>query len=255
MLENVERALNASLSELTDCAHFVDLSESLRPRLRQMLAWDTLPPDSKQLATRYMNSGRVPVKLVYNSLYVVAHATFEHFTRYLVEEVVQGIDAHAGSFETLDESLVKNHMAWAGQLLATIHQPLDYYNINYYELCRIIGTSYPGSEKVRLNPSVFSFNAGSMTVGNLEQLFGRVRININWDQFGRDRSLGQLMESTSTRETSKKVKEFLEAMVRLRNRIAHTGATISEVDLPILERQCSFIKSFFRILVSISRQT
>lgn len=249
MFETIVISLETSLREFDECLRFFENSFILRPRLSDMIAWERLDDNAKNLAQSYINMAFGRPDVIYCALFVEIHATFEQYVRDLVEESIRKMNESIKDYDRFSETIVKNNIRYTGSILATIHQPLDYYNFNYNDMCVAIGTCYPGSTSIKLNPSAFSFSAGTMTPVNIENLLKRTTVKIDWDAFGRDRSLQEIFElKKKVRATSKEVKSYMEKMVKLRNRIAHTGATVAEINASYLSMQLKFIKAFSNVL-------
>lgn len=253
MFENLNKSIEASFNELGECARFMDLSEFIQPRLgkvidRTAVSWGT---DLQRKLDTFLKLNPPQNVVICNSLFVVLHATFESFVRQLIEEAARILDAKAQKRSQMDERIIKNQMAHGGRILSSVYQPNDYLTIDFNDLCKTIGTMHSDSEKVKLDPVIFSFNAGSMSVENISRLFDRIQVSINWDDFGKDTILIQLLDTNGTRDVTKEVKDFVESMVKDRNVIAHTEPIVTRIDSALLEKRNQFIVAFLKRLTGI----
>ena len=69
-----------------------------------------------------------------------------------------------------------------------------------------------------------------MSPDNLEKFLGRVGVNVNWDRFGAEGSIKEVMGETGTRACAKAVREAVDFLVMGRNVVSHTGSLDGELD-------------------------
>lgn len=245
------RELDVTLGDVHSTLRFVKAAAYLRPRLGNMGAWDNLDADSMKAVQAYVSEKTFQPDTTFRGLYIVLYGALEQFTRRLIRDAVVVLDAAVGDFDDLDDRIKFQNAYRTGQALATIGDPPDHMVIDYEELCRRIGTCTTGSLSFGLNAEAFSLFYTNLTPARLEDVLKRLGIKTNWDIFGGDPALKQLVGCTGTRDAATAVKQRLSDFTKTRNRLAHNGSvgvTITDVDV---EEMMGFLKCFARALADM----
>ena len=249
MFESLENNLDAYLQELTDCIDFVATSSTLRPRLAPYVTWnaENLP---KLLITNFLGTSNAKEQVIYRALYVSGHAAYEQFSRELLVAAADYISANIGPYDSLWDEIKKEHVFRTGQAMETIHQPLEHYEFDYHQLCTNIGGCIPGRPTFRLNSDALALIRGALTPENLEKVIRRLSVPFNWDSIASHAPLKACFQTQGTRALANEVKDFLDDMVKNRNRIAHSTGIAAEIGEAHVREQLRFIAAFCHALAS-----
>lgn len=213
---------------------FLRLSTKLRPRLNDIIRWETVEPPESRLVQEFLAQKDAQPELIYRGMLTLIAGGFEELVRNLVEETVEVINDSAKSYRDLSEAIKIQNMIRTGKVLAAIGEPPDHLTIDVEALCRNIGSCVGDSESFRLNAAAFSFFIYSISATHLEEIFERFGIAINYDELCNVEPIRKVFGTTDARETSKEVKEYIRRFIQKRNRISHTGSggvTVSDVDV------------------------
>jgi hypothetical protein len=201
-------------------------------------------PEANALVNRFLKSTATEPTPYYRGIVIILGGAFEHFVRGLLYEAVVTVRGSVASYDALSEKIKKENMRRTGQALATVFEPLDHFEFNYYELCKNLGTCLPGSETFTLNADVFGLYISNMSPEHLVDALGRLGVSLNWDELGSDAGLQELFGGTGARETANNIQVYLSEFIKKRNKLAHTGSgglTFSSEEIE------EFLK-FFRLL-------
>jgi hypothetical protein len=249
------KELTAYLDEIEKCFMFMDDSNRIRPRLGGLVNWNNIDQDARNKVTSFIDQRDIRMEIFFHSLYVIVHASLELFTRELMEKSVIALNQSELAYSDIPESIQHEHIYHTGLVLQTIKKPLDHYTFDYDQLSKNLGSCFSDSKSCTLNSESFSFNIGTLTPINIERLFDRICIKIDWDLFGRNINMKKIFGVTSTRKCAKSIQEALKTMVRKRNRIVHTGGATLEVGRVELQQQLQFVPVFAEILIeNIAKQ-
>jgi hypothetical protein len=253
MFEALLQGLDGFLQELNDCIDFVTVSSTLRPRLRDYIAWnrENLP---RNLITSFLGQNSVRTQVIYRALYVSAHAAFEQFSRDVVAEAADQISAIIDSYDNLWDDIKTEHVYRTGQALVTIRKPLEHFPFDFHQLSTNIGGCVPGAGKFKLNSSALALVHGPLTPENLEKLITRLSIPFNWDSLASHPPLKACFQFTDARDSANAIKAFLEKMVKNRNRIAHSTGTAAEIDEQEVREVVRFVEALCHSLSGLVKR-
>jgi hypothetical protein len=176
-----------------------------------------------------------PEELLYNTNYLSSVAAFEEFLRKSLASAILASVTKLKNFDELDTKLQDLHMKATGRLLARrSNPPQQLIGLNFFDLCRRIGTCIPGGTKFEINAEALCLLDDSMALESFIETLNLFGYQLSFDTLGADPAIGTALRTAGTRETSKALVNFVKDMVRQRNRIAHTGTTSSEVTYEIL---------------------
>lgn len=176
-----------------------------------------------------------PEDLLCNANYLSSVAAFEEFLRQTLDTAILASVAKLRSFDDMDPGLQDMHMKATGRLLARrANPPQQLSGLDYFELCRRIGTCLPGSTTFEFNSQALCLLDDALSVDQYLETLRKFGYSASWDTLGAKEELRACFGTTGTRETRKALERFLADMVRQRNRIAHTGTSASEVSSEVL---------------------
>lgn len=251
MLSEALKEFDLALDDLSSIFDFVRLAIRLRPRLSEMLSWDTMGTEGKLLASNFLSQRTADESLLYRGMVISLAGAFEHFMRRILRDSVLAISGSGASFDSLDASIKKENFYRTGLALGTIHEPLDYLELNYELLAKNLGTCFTGSAQALLNAEAFAIFLSIISPKNLEDALRRIGVVLRWDDFGRVEEVQKTLDGKGTRETAKAVEANLRQFGKMRNKIAHSGSSglvVTELDF---ERLLQFFRVFGRTLVKV----
>jgi hypothetical protein len=156
ILTNALKELDLGLDELASNLEFVRTASRLRPRLKDMLRWENLDGDAKKLATSFLGQRAAEESLFYRGMVVSLSGVFEQFVRRVLRDGILAINGNGVNYDTLDEGIKKQNFYRTGIAFGTIHEPLDYLELDYELLAKNIGTCLIGSKQAVLNADAFT---------------------------------------------------------------------------------------------------
>jgi len=231
----------SALDDIASSLEFVRSASRLRPRLKEMLHWEYMDLDAKALATTFLRQRTAEDSLLYRGMVISLAGAFEQFVRRTIRDSILAINSKARNYDSLDENLRKENFYRTGIALGTIHEPLDYFDLDYESLAKNVGTCFRGSPETLLNAEAFAIFLPTISPKSLSDALRRVGMELRWDDLGKTQSMRDVLETSDTRETANAAEEFLKRFGQMRNKIAHTGNSgivVSDVDLE------QFIKTF-----------
>ncbi len=227
---SAERELIAKLSEVEATIALMSASITLRPRLGGMLNWDSMQDYERELATEFMQLRDASLPTTLRSLLVVCYGSFEHFVRELVEKAVFAVSQQCDEIEDVSEKIRHENVFRTGQVLQSVKGGTTYREYDYIDLARTLGSCHEGGADFALNATCFSFSHGIMSPENMGRFLGRMGVAVDWDRFGAEGSIRELMGEQRTRACAKAVRESMEFLVKGRNIVSHTGNWEGELD-------------------------
>jgi hypothetical protein len=240
------RQLNAAMAELGLTAEFARTAFRLRPRLNPMLSWGILQDDDKGLVQNFLDGGGANQAAFFNGLSLVAYGVYENFVVELVGRSALVMARHAGRFD--EYPLCDEHIFRTGQALRSI-KGRRREGFDYFLLAKNLATCVPGNQAFTINHHVFADDRGSMDVDQIDNLFKRLGLDLDWDRFGAVPDLQDLLGRSGTRNCTNETKRFLNSAVAVRNKIAHTGT--GDVDAGMgVHKLMRFYPIFLAVLVT-----
>jgi hypothetical protein len=250
--ENSLKEFNATLDDLAGSLQFLKASSRLRPRLGNLLNWDTVGElDAKVLVDNYIKSKNVEPTAFYRGFLIVLAGAFEYLVRRLLAETILSINQAVVNFDELLPKVKIQNTIRTAEALRTISEPLDHLNFDFEELAVNLATCRSGATSFALNAEAFAIRITNVGPIHLFEIFERAGIKLTWDDFGKDPTLQALFEQKSTRPTSIAIEGFLDRFIKTRNRLAHTGSggiIVTEDEIEVLLR---FFGIFSTILARV----
>jgi hypothetical protein len=251
MLADTLKEFDLSLDDLSSIFDFVRSAIRLRPRLNDMLSWDSMDTEAKLLAKKFLDERTADESLLYRGMLISLAGAFEHFIRRILRDSVVAISASVTSYESMDADIKKENFYRSGLALGTIHEPLDYLELNYESLAKNLGTCFTGSTQALLNAEAFSIFLSILSPKNLGDALRRIGVDLRWDDFGKVEELQKALDTKGTRDTAKAVEANLKQFGKMRNKIAHSGSSGLVVTETDLERLLRFFRAFGKALIKI----
>ena len=155
------------------------------------------------------------------------------------------------NYDTLDEGIKKQNVYRTGIAFGTIHEPLDYLELDYESLAKNIGTCYGGSTQVVLNADAFTIFLSIISPDNLVKSLERIGVKLQWDDLGKGQALRTILDRSDSRETAKAIQDRLKWFGQTRNKIAHAGSGGVVVTESDFEQLLAFFRIFARALVPV----
>ena len=252
-----KRQLVAQLAEIEAIIRLISTAISLRPRLSSMLRWDSIVDHEQKLAADFMKNREADARTVLKALLVVSYGLLENFVKELVERAVQALNSGCKDPAKLSQSILDENIFRTGQVLQTVKTGSRTTGIEYdlSELAQGLTSCLPPNLPLSLNAACFSFGHGIVTPDNLDKLLDRLGVNLDWDRFGADTRIQKILGQTHTRDCSKETRRAVEALVRDRNIVSHTGDLNRDLVAEEVEKYTRLLPAFCEVLtVEVGRQ-
>src|ERR1700719_2612213 len=218
MLADAVKEFDLALGDLSSIFDFVRSAIRLRPRLNEMLRWESLGTEEKALAERFLDQRTAEESLLYRGMVISLAGAFEQFIRRVVRDSVVAMSGKGTSYDSLGPGIKKENFYRTGLALGTVNEPLDYLDLNYESLARNLGTCFAGSAQALLNAEAFAIFLSIISPKNLEDALRRIAVAIKWDDFGRVAEIQNALEQSGTRDTAKAVEANLKRFGQMRNK-------------------------------------
>jgi len=244
--------LDVLLDEVRTSLQFTEEASRLRPRLNDILRWETVDGETRLACQRFMELNKFRPETVYAGLYVRLYGGLEQFIRRVLRDVIVEIDSLVEKYDELDVKIQQQNIRRTGDALATILQPPDHFPVNYESLCVNIGSCRDGATTFALNADAFALHYSNITSSQLEKILKRIGIQLDWDDLGRIDSVQLFFDlEGKTRLAADETKDFLNKFSRTRNQISHNGAGGIVVAKQNMDQTVAFVSVFSRALVDL----
>lgn len=201
----------------------------------------------------FIAMGDFPEQQYCNANFISLVAGFEEFLRQTLESAVTAKARAVKSFDDLGTPAHDLHMKATGLLLTQkANPPQQLRSVDFFQICRNIGTCIPGAKAFTLNPEALSIQSNLLDLEGFMETLKKFGYNINWDRLGADAELKKCMGLKRTRDAANLLKQYLAEMVRQRNRVAHTGSS-SDITPAVLEDYLLRLLSLARAIASVLR--
>lgn len=250
-LADAVKEFDLALDDLSSIFDLVRSAIRLRPRLNGMLRWETMGAEEKTLVGTFLNQQTAEESLLYRGMVVSLAGAFEQFVRRILRDSVLAISGKGTNYDSLDASIKKENLYRTGLALGTVHEPLDYLDLDYESLAKNLGTCFTGSAQALLNAEAFAIFLSIISPKNLEDGLRRIGVGLRWDDFGKAAEMQEILKEKGTRDTAKAVEANLKWFGQMRNKIAHSGSSgvvVTEFDF---QRLLQFFRVFGRTLAQI----
>ena len=127
-------------------------------------------------------------------------------------------------------------------MLAAVNTPPAHLSIDYYDLCRRLGTCLPGSTDFEINETALTILQRVTELDTFLDCLKSLGFPFEWDDLGRDEELQKFFQTHSTRETKKELEEAIGDAVRIRHKIAHSGQSLDEITSEIFSQQLKLLE-------------
>lgn len=251
MLADALKEFDLALDDLSSIFDFARLAIRLRPRLSGMLSWASMGAEEKSLVDNFLNQRSADESLLYRGMLISLAGAFEQFIRRILRDSVLAMSGNGANYDLLEEGIKKENFYRTGLALGTIHEPLDYLELNYESLAKNLGTCFGGSSKALLNADAFAIFLSIISPKHLEEALRRIGLSLNWDDFGKVEEVQTALNRKGTRDTAKAVEAQLKQFGKMRNKIAHSGSSglvVTELDF---DRLLQFFRAFGRTLTMV----
>ncbi len=221
--------LTAHFDEARDCVAYIGKTLRLRSSLGKAVNWQLGPTYETGLADSFIKLEPPEVRPLLNGLFVTVVAAFEEFLRTIIATAVRQKAGRCKTFKDMGESFIHRHMEYSGRLLAAVHNPPAHLSIDYYDLCRRLGTCLPDSTKYEVNDAALSNVRGLVELDSFFECLNALGYSVHWDDLARNKELQKLLKTRNTRNTSKELKQAIHETVRNRHKIAHSGQSFADI--------------------------
>jgi hypothetical protein len=237
------KEFDLALDEVTEALDFSFTAAKLRPRLAGVLNRDRLYDDIERLTATFINFNSVEMAPLYRGLLVVVSGAFEQLVRRIVEDAVVRINGTTSVFDNVPEGIKTQNIFFTGRALCAVREPPDHLSINHQTLVQQLATCTAGAQNFRLNAEVFAMFIANLTPSHLTDVCRSIGVKMDWDYFGKLAEFQTLCGTKGTRSTANAIFDRLAESIKLRNRIAHTGAGGVSVTFDTVIAQIEFFRA------------
>ena len=232
------------LVQIEIAVSYLAAASSAKKHAYQVINWTSqLPYEIKEVKT-FLDAKPYPEQLHCNSNYLSSVAAFEQFLREALESAIRARVNSASSFDQLGDIVQDMHMKATGRLLTMKEKPPQQLGrLDFFEVCRRIGTCLPGSTTFEFNSEALCLQGDLLELESFFDTLNKFGYTIGFDKLGADAGLRTCFGASNTRKTRKALEAYVEDMTRQRNRIAHTGTSASQVTPAVLAEHLVVLRS------------
>jgi len=231
------------IAEIRSDLKFLEQSFELRPRIFDILDTNQ-QSDAIKLARNFGQNKNIQPASFCGPMLVRLVASFERYSRKLMQEVVDAWAKRAKKFERLPKGLIERNLILTGRVLGNCDPPRDYLNLNSASLVDNLAQCRPGQDEFRLNSEVFMGLIKGVTLDTLDKGLEIAQIQ-NWlNAVGADRALQTRLEKRRVPDTTKAIEARLKKLSRWRNNWAHGGDEMVSLSIADTLDELEFLKDF-----------
>jgi hypothetical protein len=221
--------LDAHLEELSLILSQSDFIPKIRATLPAFINWDAMDGEQKKITNSIFKKSPNTDRTLHNSLFISAVASFESFLTQTIESSIQILNENFKRFDAYDSVFLNRQIDFSGKILSSIYSPPHQMNIDFHKICKNIGTIYPESTTLTLNPEISGYFKNILELETFSKFFEDLDIKIDLEEISKQPSVQKEFTSKSFKDTYKQLEAFLKETIRFRNRIAHTGQSASDI--------------------------
>lgn len=188
---------------------------------------------------KFLKMGDYPEQQPCNANYMSLVAGFEEFLRETLNSTITARSQAVKSFDDLGTPAHDLHMKATGTLLARKAKPPQQLRaLDFFQVCRNIGTCIPGAANFTLNTEAISIQDSLLDLESFMDTLQKFGYKITWDTLGENSEIKKCLGVTRTRDSANQLRKILAEMVKQRNRVAHTGSS-SDITPAVLDEYLS----------------
>nr|WP_277345475.1 HEPN domain-containing protein [Maribellus sediminis] len=178
-----------------------------------------------------MQTQSVPIRTFSNSLFISVMSGFENFLRSFLTGILKEIQNR----NSVPESLIYKNLQLSGVALSYYYSPTSYQKHDYSRMAKNLNSCFNDDEQTILNEEIIFYLKSILELENVFSFLEHCGIRITWDNFSEKNEIKEFFDTTNPRETGKMLKGQLNDYLDMRNRIAHTGLSSSDMALNKVE--------------------
>lgn len=223
---------------------WIKASSRFEEAVRGRINWDGMSGGEKEVVQKKHDLAQPELRLVLNALYITLVAAFEEYLRQLVTHLADEFTKQQTKWASASESLLKLNIRESARMLRRMDSPPDYLAIDFWEMCRQLGSCHPHTDAIILNSLAL---ADVESLIKLEKFIERAEafgVDLSFDLLGKSDSMCAALDlkKSKPRENAKQIRAAAAEIARLRNRIAHMGVNASDVTEAVFLRDVGVLK-------------
>lgn len=246
MTPTSHKSFIAFLDEVDKVQKCVSTLSSLRSAILPWMYLDSIDETTKKIIKAFSDaSASSPFDRVYQGLFISVHAGFEQFIRDLISDGINIINEQNKSSSAIGDkfgALISHHIVLSGRALSSYFEPREYYKFVYPEIIQTLTTNFNNSHPSKMSGSVFAQLVGNMNFKKIEDIFDKFNFKFNPTEFARVPQMSIVLKTSGVKETEKAIIDFINLMLTLRNRLAHSQGASSDITRDTLEKQIAFLR-------------
>ena len=242
--ERVRDRFHDALNGINKQAEFFALAIKLRMRSANVFFIDQLNDEDKPLVSKFRAGVPANGSLTFEALYASICFHFEEFIREAHRVIVEDINALYSRVDDVFPSLFQNHVTATGEILARHQRDARAAKVDVNMYARNVGGCVPQSATYKLNSDAFTFYLHGVSTSEIENVFNKIGMKIDWDAFGRNNDLKAFFGGGGVREVRKQIVNFIDEFVSNRNRLVHRGGGCPQISEAEIVSAVSFFRSF-----------
>ena len=229
-------------SEIRICVNYLKANRTVKKSVYNVIDRQAHHKYDLDIVEEYFKTA-LPERVLLNSLFLSVAASYEDFLRGVLKNTILIIDRNTNQFDDLEEKLRNRHMKSTGSMIASHASSPSYLNVNYKKISENIAKCFPGSSNFSLNLEIVEFVKGILNLQNFFDFLLLCGFSISYDDLAKTEKVKAHFKKTNTRERANEIKVTHVKILALRNRVAHTGQSTSDLTIQVLEDYLSQIEA------------
>jgi len=198
---------------------------------------DGMRGDLKTDLGRALNLKDASEQVLYRGLMLQLYAAFERLVTDLAEGVLQVVQLKARRYNDVDEGLRNAHTVGSARLLSKMHErTINGVPFDFARLQKDMAACFSNADRYRLSVDAITALLGVCTAERVDTVFETLKLGKAFDDvLGRDRAIRAWASNAGAREASHRARDQLNAIVRLRNQIAHGAGDPQVINTQVKE--------------------
>lgn len=237
------------IDDLVNIVNSYEVTLNIGSFLNNIIDWTKITEEQKRSIGLFFKKKDIQVQSLNNALFVSIVAEFESFLVITIRSILDKINLEQIEFKKINDKLISKHIELTGKILSNFYNPPQQINIDFYSICRNIGSCFPDTKSYTLNTEIALFIKQILELESFFEFCTNCNYNISFDIISNDTTLRNVFGTTKVRETSNTIKDYLKETLKNRNRIAHTGQSASDISNKDLRNAAEKFKILAKAIV------
>jgi hypothetical protein len=228
----------------------LDYTKNIKSIINDTTRWEGISQPNKTLISKFIKIDPIPSRTISNALFISSVAGFENFLRCLLTSILTEIEKK----ETIPSSIINKNVQMSGVVLSYFYSPPSHLKVDYARITQNLATCYAKDTKPKFNEEITGYLKDILDLDNVFRFLKDCEIELSWDHFFRSSELKRILNTTKARETGNQLQITLKKYIDLRNKIAHTGLSSSDMTINLVSETIMFFENIAKFMVTYCQE-